>query len=73
MDAVIKPTALQSDLAGSRAPLVIDVRKSPIPYDIPDVAFTHDGELCSFDGHSAWKAIGGAIKPITEESPEIKV
>jgi Fe-Mn family superoxide dismutase len=24
-------------------------------------------------GHSAWKAIGGAIKPIAEESPEIEV
>jgi rhodanese-related sulfurtransferase len=23
--------------------------KVAIPYDIPDVAFTHDGELCSFD------------------------
>jgi superoxide dismutase, Fe-Mn family len=23
-------------------------------------------------GHSAWKAIGGAIKPIAEESPEIE-
>ncbi len=29
MDAAIKSTALQSDLAGSRAPLVIDVRKTP--------------------------------------------
>jgi rhodanese-related sulfurtransferase len=23
--------------------------KEAIPYDVPDVAFTHDGELCSFD------------------------
>ena len=23
-------------------------------------------------GHSAWKAVGGAIKPIAEESPEIE-
>lgn len=29
MDAAIKSTVLQSDLAGSRAPLVIDVRKTP--------------------------------------------
>ena len=29
MDAAIKPAALQSDLEGHRAPLVIDVRKTP--------------------------------------------
>ena len=23
--------------------------KEAIPYDVPDVAFTHDGDLCSFD------------------------
>jgi hypothetical protein len=30
---------------------VLDVAKQQqaVPYDIPDVAFSHDGELCSFD------------------------
>jgi hypothetical protein len=30
---------------------VLDTAKArdAIPYDVPDVAFTHDGELCSFD------------------------
>jgi rhodanese-related sulfurtransferase len=37
MDAAIKPTALQSDLAGSRAPLVIDVRKTPTFHAAPDM------------------------------------
>ena len=27
----------------------VAVEREAIPYDIPDVAFTHDGELCSFD------------------------
>ncbi|HTE14371.1 MAG TPA: chromate resistance protein ChrB domain-containing protein [Burkholderiales bacterium] len=27
----------------------VAVEKDAIPYDIPDVAFTHDGALCSFD------------------------
>lgn len=59
MDASINSSELQSDLASGRSPLVIDVRKSPafraaketeaIPYDIPDVQFSHEGEFCSFD------------------------
>ncbi|HEY3077501.1 MAG TPA: chromate resistance protein ChrB domain-containing protein, partial [Burkholderiales bacterium] len=24
-------------------------QKDAVPYDIPDVHFSHDGELCSFD------------------------
>ena len=27
----------------------VAVKSDAIPYDIPDVAFTHDGDLCSFD------------------------
>lgn len=34
------PTATVKSVAAER---------DAIPYDIPDVAFTHDGELCSFD------------------------
>ena len=37
MDAAIKPSTLQSELAGSRAPLVIDVRKSPAFLAAPDM------------------------------------
>lgn len=29
--------------------LSVAKKKNAIPYDIPDVAFTHDGDLCSFD------------------------
>lgn len=34
------PTAAVRDVAREKA---------AVPYDVPDVAFTHDGELCSFD------------------------
>ena len=29
--------------------LITAKEKEAIPYDVPDVAFTHDGDLCSFD------------------------
>jgi rhodanese-related sulfurtransferase len=37
MDAAIKSSTLQSDLAGARAPLVIDVRKTPAFQAAPDM------------------------------------
>jgi len=37
MDAAIKSSTLQSDLAGARAPLVIDVRKTPAFHAAPDM------------------------------------
>ncbi len=37
MDAAIKPSTLQSDLEGYRAPLVIDVRKTPAFHAAPDM------------------------------------
>ncbi len=33
--------------------------KEAVPYDVPDVQFTHDGELCSFDAFVKTYRLGG--------------
>ncbi|HEY6822064.1 MAG TPA: chromate resistance protein ChrB domain-containing protein [Burkholderiales bacterium] len=33
--------------------------KDAVPYDVPDVHFTHEGELCSFDAFIKHYALGG--------------
>ena len=33
--------------------------KEAVPYDVPDVHFTHDGELCSFDAFIKHYGLGG--------------
>jgi len=40
---------------------VIEVAKAKeaVPYDVPDVHFTHDGELCSFDAFIRTYRLGG--------------
>jgi len=42
---------------------VVDVAKETggIPYDIPDTAFSHVGERCSFDAFVAWSGIGDPV------------
>jgi|SRR5690242_5676525 len=34
-------------------------QKDAVPYDVPDVHFTHDGELCSFDAFVKHYGLGG--------------